>query len=95
MKKYIITLLLSIPFLLFAQKDYEEYKVNRDKMSTMLQLIKYAYVDTVTLDKFVEKAIIEMLKELDPHSAYISVDEVQRINEPLIGNLKVLEFSFK
>jgi carboxyl-terminal processing protease len=95
MKKYIITLLLSIPFLLFAQKDYEEYKVNRDKMSTMLQLIKYAYVDTVTLDKFVEKAIIEMLKELDPHSAYISVDEVQRINEPLIGNFEGVGIQFQ
>jgi len=46
------------------------------KYSTLIQYLKYAYVDTIDESKLVEKAIVETLKELDPHSAYISKKDV-------------------
>lgn len=50
-----------------------------------MRAINELYVDTVNFDVLVENATIEMLKELDPHSVYIPVSEVQQANEPLQG----------
>jgi carboxyl-terminal processing protease len=48
------------------------------------------YVDTVDIHKLVEKAIIGMLEELDPHSVYISKEEydlkVLELKPILLGN---------
>lgn len=80
---------------LFSQTPTEDYRQNNEKLSTMLQLMKFAYVDTIRLEKYVEKAIVEMLKDLDPHSTYISKEEVQRTNEPLLGNFEGVGIQFQ
>ena len=46
----------------------------------------YFYVDSVNADKLAEDAIRGMLKELDPHSTYLTADEVKSMNEGLGGN---------
>lgn len=79
----------------FAQSQTEDYRSNNEKMSTILQLMKFAYVDSVMLDNYVEKAILEMLKELDPHTAYISKEDVKRTNEPLVGNFEGVGIQFQ
>ena len=43
------------------------------------------YVDTVNLQKLTEDAIIKALSDLDPHSVYITKEEVDEMNEPLEG----------
>lgn len=48
----------------------------------------YFYVDTVTTEKLAENAIRGMLKELDPHSTYLTADEVKSMNEGLGGNFE-------
>jgi carboxyl-terminal processing protease len=79
-----------------AQKSQENnYILQSQKMSRLLQLIHFAYVDTVNLEKIVEKGTIEMLKELDPHSTYIPKSEVTRTNEPLQGNFEGIGVSFQ
>jgi carboxyl-terminal processing protease len=100
MKKHLINLLAAIFFLslakpLQAQTATEDYRQNNEKLSTILQLMKFAYVDTIKLEKYTEKAIVEMLKELDPHSTYISKEEVQRTNEPLVGNFEGVGVQFQ
>jgi len=50
------------------------------KLITALQIIKYGYVDTINENKIVESGIIEMLKQLDPHSVYISKEELEEVN---------------
>src|SRR4030042_2797601 len=42
----------------------------------------------------VEKAIIHLLKELDPHSSYLTKEEVKEMNEPLQGNFEGIGISF-
>ncbi|MCK7536401.1 MAG: PDZ domain-containing protein [Marinilabiliales bacterium] len=64
------------------------------KIGRTLGLIDAYYVDTANLDKLAEKAIIEMLKNLDPHSTYISAKDVKEMNEPLNGNFEGIGIQF-
>lgn len=64
------------------------------KLLRALDIINLFYVDSVNNDKIVEAAIIEMLKTLDPHSTYISKDEVREMNEPLEGNFEGIGVQF-
>jgi carboxyl-terminal processing protease len=65
------------------------------KYNALMQMIKFAYVDTVSESKLVEKAIIETLKELDPHSMYISKKDLKRANEELVGNFEGIGVQFE
>ena len=64
------------------------------KFSKALGSIAATYVDSVDQEKLVEHAIVEMLKELDPHSVYINKDEVKAMNEPLQGNFEGIGVQF-
>jgi carboxyl-terminal processing protease len=50
--------------------------------------IEHFYVDTVNVSEMSTHAIRGILKELDPHSTYLTPSEVQRANEPLEGNFE-------
>jgi carboxyl-terminal processing protease len=65
------------------------------KYNALMQMIKFAYVDTANESKLVEKAIVETLKELDPHSMYISKKDLQRANEELVGNFEGIGVQFE
>lgn len=67
---------------------------NTIKLNQVINHIGNEYVDTINVDKFVEKAIVNMLHELDPHSAYISKDEVKEMNEPLVGSFEGIGIMF-
>lgn len=64
------------------------------KMSATLQLIENQYVDTVDLQKLVEKSIRKTLETLDPHSTYISAKNLKKVNEPLVGNFEGVGIQF-
>ncbi len=65
------------------------------KFSSLLQIINYYYVDSTNQSDLTEKAIISMLKELDPHSVYLSKEEVAKANEPLQGNFEGVGIQFQ
>ena len=93
MLKRIITIsfILILSFNTFSQELAEQSR----KFSNLLALIEALYVDTVKLDELVEIAIVNMLKEMDPHSTYISREEVQRMNEPLEGSFEGIGIQFR
>lgn len=64
------------------------------KIGRALGLIESFYVDTTQIDKLAEKAIVEILKNLDPHSTYISAKDVKDMNEPLNGNFEGIGIQF-
>lgn len=64
------------------------------KLDLALQLIKYWYVDTVNEKQLSDEAIKSMLKELDPHSVYIPLEELREMNEPLVGNFDGVGIQF-
>ena len=55
------------------------------KYQRLMALIDAFYVDTVNLQQLTEDAIVKVLSDLDPHSVYISKEEVDEMNEPLEG----------
>jgi carboxyl-terminal processing protease len=59
-----------------------------------LEWIDKYYVDSVNQQLLVEHAIAELLKELDPHSSYLTKEEVAQLNEPLQGNFEGIGVSF-
>ena len=67
---------------------------NMQKLQMTWQLINAFYVDTVNDEKLTENAIVAMLKTLDPHSVYISADEVKAMNEPLDGSFEGIGIEF-
>jgi len=88
---FLAILLFATTFNVFAQ---EEVQNNQYKFGRLLRLVNSYYVDTANIDKLTEKAIIHLLGELDPHSVYISKEEVAKMNEPLKGNFEGIGISF-
>ncbi|MBA3900138.1 MAG: peptidase S41, partial [Bacteroidetes bacterium] len=66
-----------------------------EKYKAALATVAYGYVDSVDEGKLVENAIIGMLHELDPHSVYISKEELREMNEPLVGNFEGVGIQFQ
>ena len=64
------------------------------KVQEILDLIEREYVDTVDQKELVEGVIQDLLQELDPHSYYISAEELQRFQEPLEGNFDGIGVEF-
>lgn len=67
---------------------------NQLKFGRLLRLVDGYYVDSANVDKLTEKAIVHLLSELDPHSVYISKEEVDKMNEPLQGNFEGIGITF-
>lgn len=89
------TLLMILPFLLLCSNPaFSQLKENM-KMYQVLNLINDNYVEKPDMPKLVEKAIVPMLAELDPHSMYISAKDVQKANEALNGNFDGIGVSFQ
>ena len=64
------------------------------KYDAMLQMINFAYVDSVNDEQLTEEAIRALLKTLDPHSVYIPAKELKEMNEPLVGNFEGVGIQF-
>lgn len=94
-----LSLILIIAFV-FLGKSYtlaqsEEVKDNIQKIVALYQLVDYAYIDSVDIEDLVDNAIIETLKELDPHSSYIPKQEIDRAEEPLRGSFEGIGITFQ
>ncbi|MBI4930189.1 MAG: S41 family peptidase [Bacteroidetes bacterium] len=69
-------------------------KKSSDKINSVLNFIEEEYVDTVNKTILEEKAIADLLQNLDPHSVYITAKEVQEMREPLEGNFEGIGIEF-
>jgi len=64
------------------------------KFEQVLNLTSRYYVDAVDTQKLTESAIKGMLEELDPHSIYISSDQLKRVNEEFQGSFEGIGVEF-
>ncbi|MCQ2283367.1 MAG: S41 family peptidase [Bacteroidales bacterium] len=98
MKKHIV-LLVSLFTLLcvvtYAQSPNKNFQADKSKMDQLLNYINLYYVDSVDFDPMIDKSIVAMLKELDPHTAYIPKKDVQAMNEPLQGTFDGIGVTFQ
>jgi carboxyl-terminal processing protease len=65
-----------------------------NKLNSLLHIIDDQYVDTVNMNDLVEKAIPQVLAELDPHSVYISAKDVETANDDLKGSFSGIGVEF-
>ncbi len=82
LKYFFLYLFISFHSVVFAQIHPNQ----TEKLETVLDLISMFYVDSLDDAGIVEKAITSLLKELDPHSVYISKDKVLEMNKTLLGH---------
>ena len=69
-------------------------KIGNGRIEDLLRFIEARYVDEVNSDELIEKAIDKIISELDPHSSYIPVSQVERINDELEGNFDGVGIEF-
>ena len=65
-----------------------------NKLNNLLHIIDDQYVDTVNINDLVEKAMPQILAELDPHSVYITAREGQIANDDLRGSFSGIGIEF-
>lgn len=72
-----------IPFIITSY-SFSQYKPNVfDEVYTYVDRF---YVDTVNNNQLIESAIVAMLDKLDPHSTYISKEDVEDANQAIVGS---------
>lgn len=69
----------------------EEYKL---KFDDVLNLMETKYVEHPEFDALIDGAIVAMVKELDPHSEYMTAEEYKKMSEPLTGNFEGIGVQF-
>jgi carboxyl-terminal processing protease len=94
-RKFAITLccICNVVLQLQAQTP-QDLQQGYEKYGRLLYYINSHYVDTAHIHKLVEKAIVNTLQNLDPHSVYLSADDVKAANEPLEGNFEGIGVEF-
>jgi len=65
-----------------------------NKLNNLLHIVEDQYVDTVNVNDLVEKAMPQILAELDPHSVYIPAKDVQIANDDLRGSFSGVGIEF-
>lgn len=65
-----------------------------NKLNALLRVIDDQYVDTVNMTDLVEKAMPQILAELDPHSTYIPAQDLDDVNSELEGSFSGIGIQF-
>ncbi len=87
-----IVVLTLVPGVVFSQREIsKEYKL---KFDDVLNLMDNKYVDEPEFEDLIDDAIVAMVKELDPHSEYMTAEEYKKMSEPLSGNFEGIGIQF-
>lgn len=65
-----------------------------DKINNVINYIYNSYVDTIDREHLTEEVILNVLRDLDPHSAYIPASEFREMNDPLMGSFDGIGIEF-
>ena len=64
------------------------------KLEELIRYIEARYVDEVDKEELVKEAIDNILYQLDPHSSYISADQLKEVNQQLEGHFDGIGVEF-
>ena len=78
----------------FSGNRFSSINTSSNKLNDLLRIVDDKYVDTVSMNDLVEKAMPQILSELDPHSMYISAKDVEASNADLKGHFSGIGVSF-
>lgn len=95
MRKYLpLVAVLLISATTFAQNDKNK-NPNTQKFDEILTYVNNLYVDSVNDDALTDAAIVALLEKLDPHSTYITKEEVADANEKINGSFVGIGIKFQ
>ncbi|MDR0832948.1 MAG: S41 family peptidase [Candidatus Symbiothrix sp.] len=95
MKHTFFSFLLAACLLLNSSCSYgQRNDPAAQKINMAVAVIENMYVDNVDKNKLANDALTALLKGLDPHSAYMTPEEVKEMNEPLQGNFDGIGIQF-
>ena len=83
---------------LYINKGVNKRQVNVEGGSKFDEVMWYVgndYVDVPDSKQLQDEAIAAMMEELDPHSAYISLEEFNEVNDPLLGSFDGIGVQFR
>lgn len=64
----------------------DESNAGSGRVEEVLRFIESRYVDDVNTDELTEIALQHVLNELDPHSSYISPDQLKEVSQQMTGS---------
>ncbi|MCB0552765.1 MAG: S41 family peptidase [Phaeodactylibacter sp.] len=70
------------------------HSIGQGKIEEILRYIEAKYVDEVDREAMIQEVINDMLAKLDPHSTYITADQLREVNEQLEGNFDGIGVEF-
>ncbi|PLW92319.1 MAG: peptidase S41 [Marinilabiliales bacterium] len=74
-----------------TNQNYE----SEEKISEVISFLLDNYVDSVDHEVLIQDAITGMLEKLDPHSVYITKEEFDAVNDPLMGEFEGIGVQFR
>lgn len=81
---------------LFTEFNYAQKYSGKDaeKFDILMYFLNNNYVDTVNTRSLTDDGIRAILKKLDPHSVYLTQEELKEMDEPLVGNFDGVGIQF-
>ena len=70
------------------------WSLEQSKVDRLLQLMEQAYVDSLDIDSITDEVMDELVKKLDPHSAYIPKKDLELVNSELAGSFSGIGVQF-
>ena len=64
------------------------------RLNSVLDQIEVLYVDSIDREALEEIAVEAIVAELDPHSFYLTPDEIKAISEPMEGGFEGIGVEF-
>ncbi len=81
-----------------AQRFYIQngqlFQQPESKVDQLLQLMNQAYVDPIDVDSITDDVMMELVKRLDPHSAYIPKEDLEMVNSELSASFSGIGVQF-
>ena len=81
-----------------AQRFYIQngqlFKQPDSKIDQLLELMNQAYVDPIDVDSITDDVMMELVKRLDPHSAYIPKEDLEMVNSELSASFSGIGVQF-
>ena len=94
MKIFSLLTVISVTLSVFSQRDPNKISTTQ-KFDEVLTYVSKMYVDDVDEDALTDAAIVALLEKLDPHSTFISKEEVHDANERINGNFVGIGIRFQ
>ena len=86
--------MLGLSCLIYLFLNSEKINTDENKISTVLKQIQNNYVDSIEINSLIENTINQTLTNLDPHSIYMTAEEVESSMASMEGSFDGIGIEF-